>query len=354
MSTATCPSKPGNENRAARQPPRLSVAAAPAASAAPPTDLAAMLLARLTSGSLVRAAEPLARRTTLRVGGSAELYVEPAGEADLTQVLRFCQERTLPWWLLGRGSNLLIRDGGLRGVVICLAQPAFSAIVPEGTRLRCGAGARLKAVAAAARRQGLSGLEFLEGIPGTMGGAMRMNAGAMGAWTFEVVEEVQYMDRAGEVHTRPAADVPARYRHWPFFREHIALAAVLRAQPAASEQIQARMEAFSRRRRDTQPHEASAGCMFKNPAAIPAGKLIDELGLKGLRVGGASVSSVHANFIVNDGHATARDVLALIELIRERARSERGIELETEVEVVGEDTSTSGGSPAQTELGYGR
>lgn len=290
----------------------------------------------LSPASVLRRDEPLAKRTTLRVGGAADAYVEPASEDDLAAVLRFCARHTLPFFLLGRGSNLLVRDRGIRGIVMSLAHPSFSQVEVTGERLRCGAGARLKSVSAEARRAGLGRLEFLEGIPGSVGGALRMNAGAMGQWMLEVVETVRFMDFGGAVHERPAAGIPVRYRGCPLFLNHVALAAVLRGEPAPREQIVQRAEAFNQKRWASQPAAPSAGCIFKNPETIPAGKLIDELGLKGTRVGGAAVSQEHANFIVNEGSATAAEVLGLIELIRDRARTQRGIELETEVEIVGE------------------
>lgn len=297
---------------------------------------AAELRARLSPDSVLLVGEPLARRTTLRVGGPADFYLEPAHEGDLAAALAFCRERNWPWFLLGRGSNLLVRDGGVRGLVISLARPDFSAITREGDRLRCGAGARLKTVAVEARRWGLAGFEFLEGIPGSVGGALRMNAGAMGSAIFALVETVRFMDATGAVAERSAAEIPVTYRRCPFLTEHIALAAVLRGEQAEPDAIRARMETYSRRRWETQPPQPSAGCIFKNPPAIPAGRLIQELGLKGERIGGACVSSVHGNFIVNEGGATAVDMLALIERVRDRARQERGIELEVEVEIVGE------------------
>jgi len=300
------------------------------------TELYTELAARLAPETVLRRDEPLAKRTTLRVGGTADLYAEPASETDLAEVLKFCSEHALPLVFLGRGSNLLIRDGGVRGAVVCLAHAHFSEIHVDGERMRCGAGARLKAVANEAKRQGLSGLEFLEGIPGSLGGAMRMNAGAMGSWLFDHVETIRFMDMGGTVHERKASEINVEYRGCPMFKTHVALGAVLKGQPAPKEAIQARMESFSRKRWESQPNQPSAGCIFKNPKTVPAGRLIDELGLKGVRVGGASVSDVHANFIVNDGSATARDVLTLIDLIKQRARSARGIELETEVEILGE------------------
>jgi UDP-N-acetylenolpyruvoylglucosamine reductase len=294
-------------------------------------------LARRVSGeTLVRRDEPLAQRTTLRVGGPADVYVEPASEAELAAVLRFCAERKLPFFVLGRGSNLLVKDGGFRGVVICLAHPEFSRIEVSGSGLQCGAGAKLKAVANEARRRSLAGLEFLEGIPGTVGGALRMNAGAMGAAIFEAVESVRVMSPSGEISVATPSELGVAYRKCSGLRGQIALSALLRGRPGATGEIERRMQGFGRKRWQSQPAAPSAGCMFKNPAAIPAGRLIDELGLKGTRVGGAVVSSEHGNFLVNEGSATARDVLELIELIRQKARAERGVELETEVEILGE------------------
>lgn len=286
--------------------------------------------------TVVRVDEPLARRTTLRVGGPADLYVEPATESDLATTLKFCRERELEFFLLGRGSNLLVRDGGFRGVVICLAHANFSRIEFEGERMRCGAGAKLKQVAVEARRRGLSGVEFLEGIPGSVGGALRMNAGAMGFWTFNAVESVRAMDFDGRVFEKPAIEVYVEYRSCPLFKTNLALAAVFQCRTATREEIEQRMNAYSQKRWESQPAAPSAGCMFKNPATIPAGKLIDELGLKGTRIGGAMVSEEHGNFIVNTGDATARDVLELIAVLKARARDVRGVELETEVEIIGE------------------
>jgi UDP-N-acetylenolpyruvoylglucosamine reductase len=158
----------------------------------------------------------------------------------------------------------------------------------------------------------------------------------MGGWMFDVVESIRYMDRAGQAHEEAAAKVKVEYRSCPLLKDHIALGAVLKAHPATREVVEKRMKTFSEKRWESQPAASSAGCIFKNPAAIPAGRLIDELGLKGTRVGDAMVSPEHANFIVNQGNASAKDVLELIEIIRQRARAERGIELETEVEIIGE------------------
>jgi len=300
-------------------------------------DIADEIAARVSGATVIRRDEPLAKHTTLRVGGPADVYVEPADEHDLAGVVKFCGDNGIKFFILGRGSNLLVRDGGFRGVVICLAQPHFDKIEITGEKILCGAGAKLKQVAVQARRNNLSGVEFLEGIPGSVGGALRMNAGAMGGATFEVVESVRVMDFDGNICEMSPGEMAVEYRSCAALKNHIALAAVFRGRTDSPESIAQRMSAFSQKRWDSQPAAPSAGCLFKNPATIPAGKLIDELGLKGTRVGGAVVSAEHGNFIVNDGQATARDVLELISILKVKARGERGIELHTEVEIIGED-----------------
>jgi UDP-N-acetylenolpyruvoylglucosamine reductase len=300
-------------------------------------NLALELARCVSSAAVLRCNEPLAGHTTLRVGGPADVYVEPAGEEDLASVVNFCRERNVGFFILGRGSNVLVRDGGLRGVAICLAHASFAGIEAAGVRLSCGAGARLKNVALEARRNGLSGMEFLEGIPGSVGGALRMNAGAMGGAIFDVVESVRLMDFDGLVREVSPADLSVKYRGCDSLKNHIALGAVLKGRADSPESIAQRMSAFSQRRWASQPAAPSAGCIFKNPPAVPAGRLIDELGLKGSRVGGAVVSQEHGNFIVNDGRATARDVLELVSMLQAKAKAARGVELQTEVEIIGED-----------------
>ena len=300
-------------------------------------NIADALAAHVSRATLIRRDEPLAKHTTMRIGGPADVYIEPASEADLASVLKFCADRDVPFFVLGRGSNLLVRDGGVRGVVICLAHPHFSRIEIVGERLHCGAGAKLKNVSVEAKRNNLSGVEFLEGIPGSVGGALRMNAGAMGAWTFGAVESLRFMDYDGEIHERVAGEVPVEYRSCPLLENHIALGAVFKCTSLPRAEIEKRMMAYSEKRWESQPAAPSAGCIFKNPGTIPAGKLVDELGLKGARVGGAVVSAEHGNFIVNDGNATARDVLELIALLKARAKEARGFELQTEVEIIGDE-----------------
>lgn len=301
-----------------------------------PPSIAEELAQRVSPATVIKRDEPMARHTTLRVGGPADCYLEPANEADLAAVLKFCGENALKFFILGRGSNLLVRDGGFRGVVICLSSPEFSRVEIAGTHIRAGAGAKQKTVAVEAKRAGLSGVEFLEGIPGSIGGALRMNAGAMGSETFNAVESVRVMDFSGTVRELKPVEMSVAYRSCATLKTCIALSVVFVCKPEPREQIEARMAAYSDKRWSSQPKAPSAGCMFKNPATIPAGKLIDELGLKGTKIGGARISQEHGNFLVNDGGATAKEVLELIEFLRARAISQRGIDLHTEVEIIGE------------------
>jgi UDP-N-acetylmuramate--L-alanine ligase/UDP-N-acetylenolpyruvoylglucosamine reductase len=285
----------------------------------------------------VRLYEPLAKHTTLRVGGPAQFWVEPRTEAAFAELIRFCRRESLPLFVIGRGSNLLVRDGGIRGVVVHPAGGDFDRIEVSGNEISAGVGAKLKQIAYAGKAAGLGGLEWMEGIPGAVGGALRMNAGAMGAQTFENVARVRFLDDAGDPHEKTAAEMEAQYRHVPSLDRNYAVAAVFKGTPATLDEIQSRLDESQEKRRTTQPAAKSAGCIFKNPATIPAGKLVDELGLKNTGVGKARVSEVHGNFIVNDGDATAAEVLELIGKIQETARAKRGIELETEVQIVGED-----------------
>jgi len=280
--------------------------------------------------------EPLSKHTTLRVGGPAQFWVEPQTEKTFAELIRFCRGENLPLFVMGRGSNLLIRDGGLRGVVVHPCGGDFDKIEVNGCEITAGVGAKLREVAYAAKTAGIGGLEWMEGIPGAVGGGLRMNAGAMGAQTFENVVRVRYLDANGEAHTKTRDELEVHYRNFPLLEKNFAVCAVFRGSPAPLEEIVRKLEASQEKRRTSQPAAKSAGCIFKNPDSCPAGKLIDELGLKNSRVGKARVSEVHGNFIVNDGGATAAEMLELIERIKATARAKRGIELETEVQIVGE------------------
>jgi len=284
----------------------------------------------------VRLYEPLSKHTTLRVGGPAQFWVEPQTENTFAELIRFCRDENLPLFVMGRGSNLLVRDGGLRGVVVHPCGGDFDKIEVNGSEITAGVGAKLREVAYAAKTAGIGGLEWMEGIPGAVGGGLRMNAGAMGAQTFENVVRVRYLDANGEAHTKTRDELDVHYRNFPLLEKNFAVSAVFRGQPAPLEEIVRKLEASQEKRRTSQPAAKSAGCIFKNPDSCPAGKLIDELGLKNSRIGKARVSEVHGNFIVNDGGATAAEMLELIDRIKATARAKRGIELETEVQIVGE------------------
>jgi UDP-N-acetylmuramate--alanine ligase len=284
----------------------------------------------------VRLYEPLAKHTTLRVGGPADFWVEPRNENAFAEVIRFCRRENIPLFVIGRGSNLLVRDGGIRGVVVHPCGGDFDKIDINGNEITAGAGAKLKEIAYAARAANLGGLEWMEGIPGAVGGGLRMNAGAMGAQTFENVVRVRYLDAEGNPHTKNRDELEVHYRHFPLLEKNFAVSATFRGHAAPREQIEERLQASQDKRRTSQPIAKSAGCIFKNPDSVPAGKLVDELGLKNTRVGKARVSDVHGNFIVNDGGATANEMLELIDKIKTTARAKRGVELETEVQIVGE------------------
>jgi UDP-N-acetylenolpyruvoylglucosamine reductase len=283
--------------------------------------------------------EPLGAKTTLRVGGPARLYAEPEGEADLGALVREAAKAGIPVLMLGRGSNLLVPDAGVHALVIRLQGAGwqeFTALA-DGT-VWAGAGLRLKELCGLAAAQGLSGFEFLEGIPGTLGGALRMNAGAMGGGMFDVVECVRAMLPDGTMRTLRREQLHVAYRECRELEGAIALGAALR--PVSHEDtatVRARISEFQARRHETQPREASAGCMFKNPPGTSAGFEIDRAGLKGLRIGDAEVSPVHANFIINRGRATSADVVALMREVRSRVREIRGVELEPEVRLFGAD-----------------
>jgi UDP-N-acetylmuramate--L-alanine ligase/UDP-N-acetylenolpyruvoylglucosamine reductase len=286
---------------------------------------------------VIRISEPLSRHTTMRVGGPARFWVEPESEEGFAELVRLCHDEGIPFMVMGRGSNLIVRDGGFPGVVAHLSRGCFAEASVDGNEVIAGVGARLKQLAAVARNAGLAGFEWMDGIPGNLGGALRMNAGAMGVQTFDQVVRIRFADRDGNIVSRAPQELEVRYRDVPVLHDHYALSATLSGTPADIGKIDGLLGESLRHRKETQPVAASAGCIFKNPGGISAGKLIDELGLKNSAVGGARVSEVHANFIVNDGGATAGEILALIGLIQDRARLERGIELETEVSIIGEE-----------------
>ncbi len=299
--------------------------------------LAKALAASVSTETVIRREEPLAAKTTMRVGGAARLYAEPGSVADLKALLRAARAAAVPVNLLGRGSNLIVVDEGVDGLVISLRQPAWGNFEPlDDGCVRVGAGLRLKELCGKAIKAGLGGFEFLEGIPGNLGGALRMNAGAMGGWMFDVVVSVDLITLGGELHTLRREDMHVGYRHCDELESAIAVGAVLRpSAPTHSDEVARQVDAYRDKRKCSQPREPSAGCIFKNPEGDSAGRLIDAAGLKGERVGDAEVSPVHANFIVNHGNASAADVIALVRRVRARVQSSSGIMLEPEALLYG-------------------
>lgn len=305
-------------------------------------DLATLDLLTETLGEtagIARLYEPMRRHTTMKVGGPAQFWVEPTTVAGLARVVKHCTDTGTPLRVIGRGSNLLVRDGGIPGVVAHPVKGEFGGIHVEGNTISAGSGVKLKALAAAAQSAGLGDFEWMEGIPGNVGGSLRMNAGAMGWEAFDQVVSVTMIDAEGQVFTKPVEEIRHHYRNVPELAHNIAVAAVFKGTPAADDVIAGRMAASKEKRRTSQPVAASAGCIFKNPGPIGAGQLLDEMGLKNTGVGAAKVSEVHGNFIVNDGTATASDVLELIARIKEAALRDRQVELETEVQIIGQDES---------------
>ena len=282
--------------------------------------------------------EPMAKHTTLLVGGPAQFWIEPHSFYGFAFLVDYCRERGIPVRVVGRGSNLLVRDGGIRGAVIRPTGGAFSE-VSLGTRgeITAGAGVRLKKLASFAGASGIGGFEWMEGIPGNVGGALRMNAGAMGIETFDQVVRVTFLDEDGVIRTREREEIVANYRDVRELRRNFALQAVFKGKPDKNENIKQRWDESREKRKISQPVMASAGCTFRNPDEIAAGRLIDSLGLKGSAIGKAAVSDVHANFVVNQGGASAKDILQLIESIQQKAKADRSVDLETEIKILGED-----------------
>lgn len=277
---------------------------------------------------------PLAPRTWLRVGGPAEALFEPA-DADDLQAFLVARPAGLAVTPIGVASNLLVRDGGIEGVVLRLNGP-LAAIAVEGQRLRVGAGATDRSIAIHALKAGLSGLEFLIGIPGTLGGAIRMNAGAFGGETAEVVEQVTALDSRGERHVLRPAELGFGYRHSTLPADWIVIEAVLKAVPGDPVAVRDRMTAIKAEREASQPlRVATGGSTFKNPSARKAWQLIDAAGCRGLHHGRAMVSEKHCNFLINTGAARAAEIEALGELVRARVLADSGVTLDWEIHRIG-------------------
>lgn len=281
--------------------------------------------------------EPMSAHTTFRIGGPADYFVMPQTTEELAKVLELCKEENVPYFVLGNGSNLLVGDKGFRGVVIQLYKN-FDGLQIEGTKVTAKAGAMLIRVAKESGKAGLTGLEFASGIPGTIGGAMVMNAGAYGGEMKDVVSAVTVLTKDGEIKTLTAEEMNFRYRGSVVEDEgYIVLEAVMELKEGNLEEIQARIDELSVQRRTKQPIEyPSAGSTFKRPEGYFAGKLIMDAGLRGYQVGGAQVSEKHCGFVINAGGATAADVMQLMSDVSEKVQQQLGVALEPEVKRIGE------------------
>ena len=280
---------------------------------------------------IVRADVSLAPETWLKVGGTAQYVVEPRSTDELCQVIAWANDEDVPVRVLGGGSNLLVRDAGVPGIVLRLTHDAFRQVEVDGTKLSAGAGAQLSHVVSTSVASGLSGLEMLVGIPGTVGGAVRGNAGSRAGEIGAVVESVDVVTATGDRFTRTGDELSFAYRS-SSINELVVLGAEFALREESIDDIAKRMRSQWVQRKSTQPYGfQSAGCIFKNPRGLSAGDLIDKAGLKGTRVGKAEVSDRHANFIVTEDGATSEDVHKLIDLIRSRVHEANGIDLELEV-----------------------
>jgi UDP-N-acetylmuramate dehydrogenase len=286
-------------------------------------------------GGRVRRAEPLARHTSFRIGGPADVLVEPGSPNELAQVVRAASESGQPLTVLGAGSNLLVGDGGIRGVVVKLG-PGFRRVAWTESGVTAGAGAHIGKLARAAVARGLSGLEFAEGIPGTVGGALFMNAGAYGGEVGPAVAAVDGVTADGRVETIAGGALSFRYRRTGLPDGFLVTAVSFRLTPATPDAIARRLAELREHRIASQPQgTANAGSIFKNPPGHTAGRLIEAAGLKGRRIGRARISERHANFIVNDGGARASDVQALMAEAQRAVWERNGVWLEPEIKLVG-------------------
>lgn len=280
--------------------------------------------------------EPMSRHTTFAIGGPADLFVQPRTRKELVDTIHVFRERGIRFLLLGNGSNMLVADAGIRGAVVCTTE-MDDVRVGDGCTMTAEAGALLGRVARRAQRAGLTGTEFAGGIPGSVGGAVFMNAGAYDGQMAGIVECTEYLDENGEMHTLTGEEHGFCYRG-SVFRAHpdwTVVRATLRLQPGDPAAILDKMNDFAQRRRDKQPlNFPSAGSTFKRPEGYFAGQLIQDAGLKGVSVGAAQVSEKHAGFLINRGGATCDDMLRLIELVQQRVHEKFGVDLECEVRIV--------------------
>jgi UDP-N-acetylmuramate dehydrogenase len=294
-------------------------------------------LLKLISPEIIKVNEPMKNHTTFQIGGPVDLMVLPRNVDEIKLVLGYCQQNKLPLLVFGQGSNMLVRDKGIRGVAIKLGNN-LKDIRIDGEEIYAQAGIRLAELARKAGACSLSGLEFAEGIPGSLGGAVVMNAGAYDREMKNVVLEVEAIKQSGESRVFPRDDIGFNYRTSKFqYNDFIIVAVKMQLKQGNSEAIKAKMKEYFHSRKEKQPLEyPSAGSVFKRPPGFYVGPMIEQLGLKGCKIGGAEVSTKHAGFIINSGNAKADDVLELINRIQKAAQEQFGVDLQPEIRVVGE------------------
>ena len=291
----------------------------------------------LLGNEKVRINEPMNRHTTFRIGGPADYFLLPSSSEEVKGILEICKEESLQYFILGNGSNLLVSDEGYRGVIIQLYRN-YGGLTVEGTEIRAGAGVLLSQIAATARNESLTGFEFAGGIPGTLGGAVVMNAGAYGGELKDVLKEAVVMDREGNIFTVPVEKLAMGYRtSLVKTAGYLVLEAVIFLKKGSQEEIRDTMKDLADRRISKQPLEyPSAGSTFKRPEGYFAGKLIMYAGLRGYQVGGAQVSEKHCGFVINKGNATAADVCRLMADVQAKVQEQFGVTLEPEVKFLGD------------------
>lgn len=281
--------------------------------------------------------EPMKKHTTFRIGGPADYYICPHTPEEIREVISVCREEQIPWFIIGNGSNLLVSDSGYRGAVIQIYKN-LNVVECRDNIIHAQAGALLSQIAAQALRCSLAGFEFASGIPGTLGGAVTMNAGAYGGEMKDVIKSATVLTQDGQILTLPVEELKLGYRTSIIKSEsYIVLEAEIELEAGDQMQIRAHMEELSEKRRSKQPLEyPSAGSTFKRPEGYFAGKLIMDAGLRGFQVGGAQVSEKHCGFVINTGNATAADVIGLIHEVQKKVEEQFGVKLEPEVRFLGE------------------
>ena len=282
--------------------------------------------------------EPMSRHTTFRVGGPADFFVTPKAKEEVRDVIRVCKELGIPYYIIGNGSNLLVSDAGYRGVIIQIYKE-MNEVTVEDNLVKAQAGALLSGIAAKALAAELAGFEFASGIPGTIGGACVMNAGAYGGEMKDVLESVTVLTGEGEIIELSRNELELGYRTSVIAKKgYIVLGAVLKLERGDGEKIKAYMDELKEKRVTKQPLEyPSAGSTFKRPEGYFAGKLIEDAGLRGFQVGGAQVSEKHCGFVINRDHATAADIMELMRQVQIRVKENSGVDLEPEVKRLGDE-----------------